>query len=449
MLPRLARPFALLLVVALLVVALLLAACVAPVAPAAEAPADAAADAAAADAAAGATEITYFTFSAAPDHLDALDAMIAAFNVQHPEITVKVETAPFADYFTKLQTLVAGGTAPDVIELNYENFVSYAAKGVLADLSELAAADSAFTSRFYPRAYEAFSLDGVQYGLPQSFSNVVLFYNKDLFDAAGVAYPTDDWTMDDLRAAALELTADNDGDGVNDQWGLSVDLWDMELFWGGAIWGHGGEVISDDRTQTLIGEAAARDAWQLITEMTTIDGSIPDPDTAAQFGDAFAAGVSAMTTIGHWVVPEYAQLEFAWDVAAFPAGPVRRATSVNSAGFVIAAESDAPDAAFEFIKFALSEAGQTRLTELGFALPVLKSVAESPVFLEQQGAAIRQQVFLDATEYAVTKPAFRGYDEWATIIGDGLVPVWTGEADINATLDEIVPMADDVLAANQ
>ena len=70
-----------------------------------------------------------------------------------------------------------GGTAPDVFELNYENFVSYASKGVLADLTPLAAADSGFAGQFYP-AYQAFNRDGKQFGLPQSFSDVVLFITR-------------------------------------------------------------------------------------------------------------------------------------------------------------------------------------------------------------------------------------------------------------------------------
>jgi len=122
-------------------------------------------------------ELTYFTFSAAPDHLVDLDAMIAAFEEANPGITVTVETAPYDQYFTKLQTLVAGGEAPDVFELNYENFVSYASKDTLLDLTELAAAEDGLAERFYPRAYEAFARDGQQYGLPASFSNVLLFYN--------------------------------------------------------------------------------------------------------------------------------------------------------------------------------------------------------------------------------------------------------------------------------
>src|SRR5512136_1626228 len=103
-------------------------------------------------------EITYYTFSAAPDHLKDLDQMIQSFETKYPLIKVKVETAPFADYFTKLQTLIAGGTAPDVFELNYENFVTYADKGLLLDLSPMLEADSTIDPAiYYPRALQAFN----------------------------------------------------------------------------------------------------------------------------------------------------------------------------------------------------------------------------------------------------------------------------------------------------
>jgi len=91
--------------------------------------------------------LTYFTFSAAPDHLEDLDEMIQIFEQAHPNINIKVETASWDDYFTKLQTLIAGGTAPDVFELNYENFVGFASKGVLLNLDPLAKADTAFDPR--------------------------------------------------------------------------------------------------------------------------------------------------------------------------------------------------------------------------------------------------------------------------------------------------------------
>ena len=153
--------------------------------------------------------------------------------------------------------------------------------------------------------------------------------------------------------------------------------------------------------------------------------------------------------MGHWAVPGYNTAGFKFDVVPMPKGPGGQATSVNSAGFVVAKASKNPDAAFAFIQFAISKTGQTRLAELGFACPVLKSVAESPVFLEQKGSSLNQKVFLDSLAFAHMKPVFKGYDEWASTVGDGMGAVWRGEAKLNPTLDEIVKQADAVLAKNK
>jgi multiple sugar transport system substrate-binding protein len=109
-----------------------------------------------------------------------------------------------------------------------------------------------------------------------------------MFDKAGLPYPTDQWTMNDLRETAKKLTKDTNGDGKIDQWGFSTDLWDMELFWSSAVWGHGGEILDQEYTKTLLGEPKARDAFHFINGLMVEDKSMPDPDTVAQFGnDAF------------------------------------------------------------------------------------------------------------------------------------------------------------------
>ena len=102
-----------------------------------------------------------------------------------------------------------------------------------------------------------------------------------------------------------------------------------------------------------------------------------------------------------------------------PKGPAGQATSVNSAGFVVGKSSKNPDAAFEFLKYVLSEPAQKRLAELGFACPVLERVAESDSSLKQS-TEIDQQVFLDFLAFAHMKPVFKGYDEWSSAIGDGM-----------------------------
>jgi multiple sugar transport system substrate-binding protein len=263
-----------------------------------------------------------------------------------------------------------------------------------------------------------------------------------------VAYPTDSWTWDDLRAAAKQLTNDNNGDGKTDQYGFSCDLWDMELCWSEAIWSYGGEIVNADYTKTLLGEPNARKAWQLFYDMIFVDKSMPDTIAAGEYGgDLFQAGVAAIWPMGHWAIPGYSEVTFKWDVAPMPSGPAGRVTSVNSAGFVVAKASKNPDASWKFIEFALSQTGQTRLAELGLAIPVLKSVADSPVFLQAKAGdqTINQQIFLDALQYAHLKPIFTGYSLWADAIGNGMATIWTGEADLDKTLDASIVDADKVL----
>lgn len=391
-------------------------------------------------------EISYMMWGS-PEELEVWKAIVDEFQAAHPNIRVKVDVSDWDSYWDKLKTLYAGGTPPDVFAMDGPLYPDWQSRGVLLNMQPYIDASPGLLDGLYPNTLTAYQREDGYYGLPRDFQTIVLYYNKDMFDEAQLAYPDETWTFDKLRETAKALTKDVDSDGITDQFGFSPDLWDMELFWGAAIWGHGGEVISPDYSKTLLGEPKAREAWQYISAMINEDKSIPDPAVAAEYGgDPFAAGRSAMTTIGHWVVPEYAQLEFGWDVAPMPAGPVERATIVNSAGFVISKDSKNAEAAWEFVKFAVGQQGQQRLTELGFSIPVLKSIAESPTFLEQETAPIKQQVFLDALEYAHPKPTFVGYEEWAGIVGDGLIPVWNGEQELASTLDEIVPAADEVLA---
>lgn len=398
-------------------------------------------------AAEGPVEITFMMWGA-PEELAVWQAVVDDFHTANPNITVKVDVSDWESYWTKLNTLIAGGTPPDVFAMDAPLFLDWQSRGALLNLQPYIDANAGFLDGFYPQTLTAYKTTDGYYGLPRDFQTIVLFYNKDMFDAAGVDYPSGYWTYDDLLAASKKLTLDKDNDGKIDQYGIWTDTWDMELFWSEAIWAYGGEIINDDHSKTLIGEGGARDAWVFIDSLYK-EGVMPTPTSSGEFGDdLFQSKMAAMNTIGHWAVPGYVQAGINFDVAPMPKGPAGQATSVNSAGFVVSKDSKNADAAFEFIKFALGESGQKRLTELGFAIPVLKSVAESDVYLKQPGD-LNQQVFLDSIAFARTKPVFKGYEEWAGVVGDGLIPVFDGEAELNATLDEVIAAADEVLAANK
>ena len=384
-----------------------------------------------------------------PAELEVWNKIVEDFHTANPNITVKVDVSDWDSYWTKLKTLLSAGTPPDVFAMDAPLYLDYQSRGVLLNLQPYLDKNPDLLKGVYPQTLDAYKTSQGMFGLPRDFQTIALFYNKDMFDAAGVAYPTPDWTYDDLRNAAKQLTKDTNNDGKIDQFGFYSDLWDMELIWSEGIWAYGGDILNGDHTKTLIGDPKARQAWQLFHDMMFEDKSWPDSNTAGEYGgDPFLAGVAAMTTIGHWVVPGYSEVKFKWDVAPMPKGPAGRATSVNSAGFVVAKDSKSPDAAFEFLKYVLSEPAQKRLAELGFACPVLKSVAESDAFLKQS-TPIDHKVFLDSLAFAHMKPVFKGYDAWSSAVGDGMASIWTGEAELDPTLDAAVKAADDVLANNQ
>jgi len=394
--------------------------------------------------AAAPVEITYMMWGS-PEELAVWQKMVDDFQAVNPNIKVNVDVSDWDSYWQKVDTLFAGGTPPDVFAMDGPIFPDWQSRGVLLNLQPYIDATPGFLDGFYPVALQDYKLPDGYYGLPRDFQTIVMFYNKDMFDKAGVPYPKAGWTYDDMRTMAKKLTVSSGGKTT--QWGFGADLTDMELIYSEILWAYGGDIISADHTQTLIGEPKARQAWQLLYDMTKTDKSMPTPDEMTQYGDLFAAGVVAMWPIGHWAANDYSKVDFKWDVAPLPAGPAGQATSVNSAGMVVAKDTKHPDEAWKFIQFALSDKEQTRLADLGLEVPAIKSATTA--FLNQTATHIDQQVFIDALQYAHVKPSFKGYDKWSSAVADGMAPIWNGEQDLGPTLDQVVKDADAVLAESK
>lgn len=384
-------------------------------------------------------ELSYFTFSAAPDQLDTLDAMVAAFEEQNPGITVNVETAPFGDYFTELQTRIAGGDAPDVFELNYENFVTYASRGALLDVTDMLADDAAMADAIYPQALEAFALDGAQYGLPASFSNVLLFYNQELFDAAGVEYPNAEWTWEDELDAAEQLA--NADEGV---WGMNAPVTYNEFYKTAAQ--NGCEIVADDGSVT-IDQPACVEALQFMVDPVAslnLQPSVADLSGISDT-DLFLQGQIAMITTGIWMIPQFSDAPFAWDIALEP-GNTTKAHHFFSNAVAISNDTEQVDAAWAWQGFlsASPEAAQLRI-EANWELPAITDQALLDSWVEQTPPESRHLVF-EALETLVTPPPFTNQalvqDELDTLFQQ----VLAGELTAEEALTEAVPRIEEVLS---
>jgi multiple sugar transport system substrate-binding protein len=383
--------------------------------------------------------LRYFTFSAAPDHLEELDQMIAIFEEAHPDIKIEVETAPWDDYFTKLQTMIAGGIAPDVFELNYENFVSYASKGVLLDLDPLAGADGAFDETvFYPRAQGAFNYNGMQLGLPETFSTVVLFYNKDLFDQAGLEYPAADWTWADAVAAAEQLT-----DAQASVWGLYSPIQFWEFYKKAAQ--NNCEFFNEDMSEATINSPACVEALE--TMVGFVDGGVMPSDVdmgGISDGDMFTAGQIAMDVTGIWMFSAFEGADSAWDIQVEP-GLEEQATHFFANALSVFAATKHPEAAWEWAKFFTSspEMADIRVAS-GWELPALDNPEYFEDYLALSPPENRAAVF-ESLEHAIVPPVIERQNEMQDTINNLLEQVKLGQLTPQEALDQAKIEIDELL----
>jgi multiple sugar transport system substrate-binding protein len=371
----------------------------------------------------GPVTITYSNFISNDGNEDNLQTIIDAFEAENPDITVEVTTLPYADYFTALQTDLAAGTASDVFDTNYDSFPQLAANGVFAPLT---VAD--------PDAYrgsllEAYSSDGVQYALPSSFSTVVLYFNKDLFDAAGLDYPTSDWTWADEEAAALALT-----DQAAGTWGDHQPVSFYEFY--KVLAQSGGEFLTADGTAAAFNSPEGIEAAEWLvgksgTTMPTIEQGqgTPDFDT-----NLFKDGKLAMLHTGIWVFGAFADVPFGWDIAVEP-GNTQQASAVFSNAVGVSATSEHVEAATKWAEFLTSSTTMTDVRlDSGWELPPISDEAALGVYLEKDNPANRQAVFDSLDTVALLPVVSVGQTEMQDILTQELVEAQAGRKTVEEAL---------------
>jgi multiple sugar transport system substrate-binding protein len=374
--------------------------------------------------------VNYLSFTTNAENIDALENLISIFEAENPGITIAYNTADYGSYFTKVQTDFAAGNPPDVFELNYENFVTFASRGTLLPITDfLAASDEIGTGTFYPAALEAFARDGVQYGLPITFSTVVLYYNEDLFDAAGVSYPDDSWTWDDVLAAAAAITRSDDR-----VWGISqpVQFWE---FYKAAAQAGGGLSVSPTVT---IDTPENREALHYLVDKIQVHGVMPSDEEMSGVGDTdlFANGQLGMVVTGIWMFDFFiTNMTDPWNIAVEPGG-ANKGTHFFSNAAVVANSTAVPEAAWRWVQFLAAHPAvvETRI-ERSWELSALSLDDAEALdgYLAQPVPANRQAVF-ESLRYAVTPPVVENQPELEDIINRELEAARLGIKSVEQAL---------------
>lgn len=321
------------------------------------------------------TDIRFMFWGASGAEADLWFNIVDRFNELHPHIRVEPVHTP-SGYEEKLVTMMAGGVMPDVVLIEEEPYITFVQAEAFLDLTER------FEKEFDPRAYNQVALrflnvNGRYYALPWDLGIGVLFHNTTLLAEAGLALPPLDFTWSTFLENAQKLTRDRNGDGSIDQWGTTV----AQTFRGFsiyAVWGFGGDLVDDPvnpREITITRPNAVR-GLQAVTDLIHRYGVAPRPGTPQP---RFANGNQGMQREGTWAFLTYRQQirDFEWDVTFFP-----RADDVAQSGgylgpdnIAISRSTQAPDAAWEFVKFVIGPEGQEMIGRGGRSVPALTEAA--------------------------------------------------------------------------
>ena len=333
--------------------------------------------------------------SGEPEETAVYAAVAEAYVQANPGVDVEVvEVAEKSDHLARLSTSFAAGNPPAVFLVNFREYAQFVARGAIEPAGELLSERDIHLDDYFPQPVEAFTYDDALQCMPQNVSSLVVYYNTALFAQRGVEPPAPGWTFEDFIATARALTDPAAGlRGV----GLSADLIRLAPF----IWSAGGEIVDDpdDPTRFTLDTPEARAGIEDVVGLAR-SGLVPtEEEVAAQdLQTRFITGKLAMLLSSRREVPALREVEgLEWDVAGLPVID-EPASILHSDAYCISAglDADEAEAAADLVAFAVGQQGQTISALGGRTVPSLRSVAESPAFLDPARDPRSSQVFLDA-----------------------------------------------------
>jgi multiple sugar transport system substrate-binding protein len=327
-----------------------------------------------------AVKLTLAGWSSSPEEDAALQALLTQFK---DETGIDVEFVPSPDHPTTMQTAFASGEYANVFYIDSSKLPDWVEAGVV-DVGEDQIENP---DGFYPALLDIFVYDGILYCPPKDFSTMALQYNKDLFDAAKVEYPTADWTWDDLKDAATKLTDKDKG---------IIGLVTPPNFerWLPFLYQAGGAIFDEDGNYAMDSDEARAALDYYISFSTEGIGGPPSVVDSGWGGEAFGKGVAAMAMEGNWAInfllTTYPELN--WGVAELPMGTAGKATMAFTVCYGVGAANDHPEESWQLVNFLTGEDGQKRAAEVSFGpMPTRPSAAET--YLETWVARTKDSTF--------------------------------------------------------
>ena len=401
----------------------------------------------------GKTHLTFQIWDVA--QRDGMQAICDAYTAQHPEVEIEVQVTSWGEYWTKLEAAGESNTMPDIFWMHTDQILYYADFGILADVTDLYADED---PNYYQNHFSEISIgnasgsDGRMYGVPKDKDNIVLVYNKEMFDAAGVSYPTAEWTWDDLTDASQKIY---DATG---KYGFMAYN-DEQLGYWNFVYQNGGYIL-DPETNIHAGytQPATADAIKFYVNLQKNDWC-PDQNYFAETspGTSFFSGMGCMFLEGSWnllsELQNFPDMVGDWDIAPLPKCPNPasgdgRGTISNGLCYSTAAKGKNLEIVKDVLRFFGSEEGQRIQGESGAAIPAYLGQEESwSTVFNSFDYVIDVQVCYDQFDNAVQYINNASRRKWKSTVADEMVKAYSGASDIDSALTRMQEIADSYVTA--
>jgi multiple sugar transport system substrate-binding protein len=365
--------------------------------------------------------------------------LVEPFEEQHPGIKVDLQELPWDGYYEKYQTLSAAGQAPDLAFVSAAWIQDFAHLGVVANLDPFVEKTGVFgpedADKYFLSTLDGLRYPGTQgslYAIPYEWVTVIFYYNKGIFDAAGEAYPTNDWTYDNILEAGTRLTR-RDGNRV-EQYGI-VSHWGYDTL-DSSLWANGGSILNEDYSASALDSPQNIETVQWWTDLIHTHQIAPTPAEFAEGGaiNLFASGRVAMAILGVWGIETFRpQSNFEWDIAMLPKGKVRQTAVQWPNQLAVNAKSAHPEEAFSVAMFAIRPDRPADTVGIG-KVPVVKALAYSETWLEAGKSPEHKDAILKQGEVAVPLEMGFRWTEWRNAMDQELQLSYLGERSVEQSV---------------
>lgn len=362
---------------------------------------------------------------------DRIDLLVKA----QPDLKVTLQLIPSDAYGQKVQTMIAGGDGPDIMEVA-ENVNVYSSKHQLQPLDDLASKAGLDFEKRFGAIGKIYSYQGKVYAVPDRSGAMILYYNKGLFEQKGIKAPSSAWTWDDLLSACKELTI------PGKRWGYSGAGWWPQ--WWSFVYQNGGAIIDPQSGKPTVDSPAVIEALQWVGDLIFKHKVVPTQRDYANMGPdmggdpAFAAGKVAMNSTGFWAISGLTTSKISWDISPIWRGK-DQAVSAFGSGLAISRDSKQPDKAFKAINFLTDAEAQKVIIDTGEDVPANVEVQDSDTFLKPtwMKKPVNMKAFGESTGFIFREPFIPEWNEMQKAFDDGLANFWLGKQDAASALKAI------------